>query len=60
MASTLKRKADQAATSAKPKKQKAAVPEYHITPQRRDGTGEVVWPARKVQIDRARSIITEW
>ncbi|OSS48104.1 hypothetical protein B5807_06639 [Epicoccum nigrum] len=59
MASTLKRKADQAATSAKPKKQKAAVPEYHITPQRRDGTGEVVWPARKVQIDRARSIITE-
>ena len=60
MASPVKRKADQAATSTKPKKQRVTVPEYHITPQRRDDTGEVVWPARKAQIDRARDIITEW
>ena len=60
MASPVKRKAEQAGASTKPKKQKVAVPEYHITPQRRDDTGEVVWPARKAQIDRARDIITEW
>ncbi|KAJ8108084.1 hypothetical protein OPT61_g8418 [Boeremia exigua] len=59
MASPLKRKAEKPAASTVAKKSKVVVPEYHTTPQRRDDTGEVVWPARKEQIERAREIITE-
>ena len=60
MASPLKRKADKPAVSSTAKKQKFIIPEYHKTPQRRDGTGEIVWPARKAQLERAREIIKEW
>lgn len=60
MASPLKRKADKPATSKTTKKAKIVVPEYHTTPQRRDETGEIVWPARQMQIERARDIIKEW
>ncbi len=60
MASPLKRKAEKPASSTVAKKQKVVVPEYHTTPQRRDDSGEVVWPARKQQIERARELITEW
>lgn len=60
MASPLKRKADKPATPSPIKKQKIVVPEYHTTPQRRDDTGEIVWPARITQIERAREIINEW
>ncbi|KAH6642357.1 hypothetical protein C7974DRAFT_302198 [Boeremia exigua] len=59
MASPLKRKADQPAASTAAKKQKVVVPEYHTAPQRRDDTGEIVWPARQEQIERAREIIRE-
>ncbi|KAF3053709.1 hypothetical protein E8E11_011598 [Didymella keratinophila] len=59
MASPLKRKADQSASSAPAKKQKVAIPEYHTAAQRRDDAGEIVWPARKEQIERARAIIEE-
>lgn len=36
------------------------VPEYHTTPSRRDEDGEIIWPARTEQIERARGIIQEW
>jgi hypothetical protein len=60
MASPLKRKADKSASSAPTKKQKVVIPEYHTATQRRDDAGEIVWPARKEQIERARAIIKEW
>lgn len=60
MASPLKRKADKSASSAPTKKQKVIIPEYHTATQRRDDAGEIVWPARKEQIERARAIIKEW
>jgi hypothetical protein len=59
MSSPLKRKADTTASS-KPKKAKIVVPDYHLTPSRRDEEGEIVWPAPKAQIERARDIIQEW
>lgn len=60
MTSPLKRKAEASTASSTAKKQKVVVPEYHTTPQRRDETGEIVWPARREQIERAREIIKEW
>lgn len=60
MASPLKRKADKSAASTPAKKQKVSIPEYHTATQRRDEAGEIVWPARKEQIERAREIIREW
>jgi hypothetical protein len=60
MASPLKRKAEKPAASSAAKKQKVIVPEYHTATQRRDSAGEVVWPARSEQIERARNIIKEW
>lgn len=60
MASLLKRKTEGPAASPIVKKQKFIIQEYHTTPQRRSETGEIVWPARKEQIERARVIIKEW
>ncbi|KAL7777299.1 hypothetical protein CFE70_007722 [Pyrenophora teres f. teres 0-1] len=59
MTSPLKRKAEKGSSPSKPKKSKTMLPAYHLTPSRRDDSGEVVWPARKEQIDRARQIIKE-
>jgi hypothetical protein len=58
MISPLKRKAESAA-SPKAKKPRVVVPDYHLTPSRRDEEGEVVWPAPTRQIERAREIIRE-
>ncbi|KAI2602233.1 DHH phosphoesterase [Hypoxylon sp. NC1633] len=41
------------------KKPRSEVPEYHLTPSLRDETGEIIWPAPKVQIERARSFILD-
>lgn len=60
MASPLKRKAEKSPISAPAKKQQVVIPEYHTAAQRRDDAGEIVWPARKEQIERARDIIKEW
>lgn len=61
MMSPLKRKAERAISPpAKTKKAKVTIPQYHLTPSQKDGLGEVVWPARKEQIKRARDIIKEW
>ncbi|KAJ4348836.1 uncharacterized protein N0V89_010214 [Didymosphaeria variabile] len=59
MASPAKRKAEKQATPTKAKKPKTKIPEYHLTPSRRDEDGEIVWPAPKAQIERAREIIKE-
>ncbi|OAG01832.1 DHH phosphoesterase [Paraphaeosphaeria sporulosa] len=59
MSSPAKRKAETQASPAKAKKPKVQIPEYHLTPSRRDEDGEIVWPAPKAQIERAREIIRE-
>jgi hypothetical protein len=59
MSSPTKRKAE-SAEAPKPKKPKIIVPEYHLAPSRRYENGEIVWPAPKEQIERAREIIQEW
>jgi hypothetical protein len=60
MTSPAKRKAESQISGAKVKKAKVVVPEYHTTPSRRDEEGEIVWPAPRGQIERAREIIREW
>ncbi|CBX96948.1 hypothetical protein LEMA_P100790.1 [Plenodomus lingam JN3] len=58
MMSPLKRKADGTKSPpAKAKKAKITVPQYHLTPSRHNESGEIVWPARQEQIERAREII---
>ncbi|KAF1835253.1 hypothetical protein BDW02DRAFT_578972 [Decorospora gaudefroyi] len=59
MASPAKRKAQTHLSLPNSKKSKIVVPEYHLTPSRRDESGEVVWPARKEQIECARKIIRQ-
>ncbi|KAF2128976.1 DHH phosphoesterase [Dothidotthia symphoricarpi CBS 119687] len=59
MTSPLKRKAENPASPSKSKKQKTVVPEYHLALSRRDESGEIVWPAPKEQIQRARETIEE-
>lgn len=59
MNSHAKRKAEMQASPAKVKKPKVQIPEYHLTPSRRDEGGEIVWPAPNSQIERAREIIKE-
>jgi hypothetical protein len=59
MAGPAKRKAEQQMSPAVSKKPKVQIPEYHLTPSRRDEDGEIVWPAPKGQIERAREIIKE-
>jgi hypothetical protein len=60
MMSPTKRKADKAISPPNTKKTKVIVPEYHLAPSRVNNTGEIVWPARFEQIERARDIIKEW
>jgi hypothetical protein len=61
VSSPLKRKAGLATSPrAKKPKTKIVVPEYHLTPSRRDGEGEIVWPAPTAQIERARQVIRQW
>jgi hypothetical protein len=60
MASPAKRKAEKDVSPPKTKKAKTVIPSYHLTPSRQDESGEIIWPARKEQIDRAREIIREW
>jgi hypothetical protein len=58
--SPLKRKSNVRHSPQNPKKPKVVALEYHATPSRLDEAGEAVWPARALQIDRAREIIKEW
>lgn len=59
--STMKRKAPSSSSSARaPKKPREKEPDYHATPSLRDDDGEIIWPAPKDQMQRARDIILEW
>lgn len=42
------------------KRQKPAVPAYHLAPQRTDDKGQPIWPAPKAQIEHAQRIILDW
>ncbi|KAI1208422.1 DHH phosphoesterase [Annulohypoxylon truncatum] len=46
-------------TTPRAKKPRPEVPEYHLTPSIRDESGEIVWPAPREQIERARDFIRE-
>ncbi|KAG9195772.1 mannosyl-glycoprotein endo-beta-N-acetylglucosaminidase [Alternaria panax] len=71
MSSPAKRKAQEEISPPKTKKSKTVesgktkteaktvIPAYHLTPSRHDESGEIIWPARKEQIERAREIIKE-
>jgi hypothetical protein len=58
--SPVKRKAEKPVSPPKTKKAKVVIPEYHLTPSNQDESGEIIWPARVEQIDRARHIIKQW
>jgi len=57
----MKRKAPTSSTPTKAsKKPREKEPDYHATPSLRDQDGDIVWPAPKDQMQRARDIILEW
>jgi hypothetical protein len=58
--SPVKRKAEKPVSPPDTKKAKVMIPEYHLTPPQQDESGEIIWPARKEQIERAREVIKEW
>lgn len=60
MASPTKRKAEKQKSPTKTKKPKVEIPDYHLTPSRRNKDGELVWPAPEDKIERAREIIQQW
>jgi len=60
MASPAKRKAGKPSILPSSKRLKAQGSDYHMTPSKRDGHGQIIWPAPKEQIERARGIIKEW
>ncbi|KAI0831003.1 DHH phosphoesterase [Hypoxylon sp. FL0890] len=43
----------------KAKKPRPEVPDYHLTPSIRDESGDIIWPAPKAQIERARNFILD-
>ncbi|KAF1944865.1 hypothetical protein EJ02DRAFT_509822 [Clathrospora elynae] len=59
MTSSLKRKAEKVISAPTSKKAKVVIPAYRLTASRQDESGEVVWPARKEQVERARGVIKE-
>lgn len=57
---TMKRAVPSSPRGPKAKKQKVAIPEYHLAPAARNSDGEIIWPAPTDQIERARGFILEW
>ncbi|KAL3959611.1 hypothetical protein ACCO45_004728 [Purpureocillium lilacinum] len=56
----MKRQASSApAAPSRSKKPRPQVPDYHLTPSRRNGDGSAIWPAPEDQIERAREFILE-
>lgn len=55
-----KRKHEKETSPPKSKRPKVEIPAYHLAQSRQDENGEIVWPARHEQIERARTIIKEW
>lgn len=62
-AAKMKRKgtlSDSSPSNKQQKRSRPEVPEYHSAVSVRNEHGDVVWPAPKYQIERAREIILEW
>ena len=59
-ASNMKRKASPTKSESPPKKPKAEIPEYHLSPSVREEDGSIRWPAPKAQIAKARQMILDW
>jgi hypothetical protein len=55
-----KRKHEEETSPPKSKRPKVEIPAYHLAQSRQDENGEIVWPARREQIERAQTIIKEW
>lgn len=55
----MKRKEAPTKDQSPPKKKRAEVPDYHLTPTVKDDHGQDIWPAPHDQITRARDIIQE-
>jgi hypothetical protein len=58
-AQQMKRKEPLSTAQASSKRRRVEVPDYHLTPPVRDGTG-IVWPAPEAQMKQARDIILDW
>lgn len=56
----MKRKQPPSKVQPAAKKARPEVPEYHLTPSLKDESGEIIWPAPKEQMQRARETILEW
>ncbi|KAI7193020.1 DHH family protein [Hortaea werneckii] len=55
----MKRKASPTKAESPPKKAKAEIPEYHLSPPVREEDGSIQWPAPRAQMARARQIILD-
>jgi hypothetical protein len=56
----MKRGISSTTASPKSKKSRIEIPEYHLSPQRRDELGAVIWPAPVSELRAARDFIQEW
>ena len=56
----MKRKATDAATDSKAKRQRDPQPDYCDVEPREDGHGNAIWPASEQSIHSARELIKEW
>ena len=59
-AKNMKRKASPSRVKSPPKKAKADIPEYHLSPSVREEDGSIQWPAPRAQIEKARQMILDW
>lgn len=55
----MKRSAPASKDKQRTKKAKPEVPEYHLTPSLTDESGNIIWPAPRSQIDRAKKFIQD-
>lgn len=58
--STMKRKATDAKTGPKAKRQKEPEADYCDVITRKDESGDTVWPASMEAVENARSFLREW
>ncbi|KAI7164732.1 hypothetical protein D0869_08616 [Hortaea werneckii] len=55
----MKRKASPTKVGSPPKRAKADIPEYHLSPSVREEDGSIQWPAPRAQIEKARQMILD-
>ncbi|KAI6898776.1 DHH family protein [Hortaea werneckii] len=55
----MKRKASPTKVGSPPKKAKADIPEYHLSPLVREEDGSIQWPAPRAQIEKSRQMILD-